>query len=70
MAEDKKSFLERYAHCASVRALKKIWEAKRNKAILLDLNYKKINDLSPLTSLINLKEIDLFGWRWGRKTRG
>ncbi len=55
MADEKETFFENYAHCASEWALEEIWEAKINNETGLSFCKHEIDDLSPLRSLINLQ---------------
>ncbi len=59
MANEKETFFENYAYCASVSVLEEIWEAKINNAIALDISYKELNDLRPLEELVNLQVLEV-----------
>jgi internalin A len=50
-------FLKKYAHCAEVWVLDKIWRAKESGATELNVREADIWDLSPLSGLLNLRQL-------------
>ena len=58
--KEKAAFFKQYASAADEGVLERIWEAKQMQAARLNLSYaKSLKDLSPLTNLMSLIEIDV-----------
>jgi internalin A len=55
MEVDKKIFISKYIHCAEEIALEEIWRVKTSNEKILELNFMKVYDLSPLQDLYQLE---------------